>query len=153
PEVPQPEIPDTATESERQSLAIKALWANERFDLNCWISSNVNEPEPTWLKVGSLPMRNPSGYPYVRQKVLDLYTDALMFECGENSAIALSIEDAGWGMPTADDEIVISGAYVYEHQLINLQAGGSIDSSPSNSGSTGTSNSLSANDLLFSTLL
>lgn len=131
-------LPDDATESERQSLALKALWADDnRFDLDVWIREGFDSP---WIKTGSSPLRNSEGYQYLRHKVLDLLTDAPALEIGTNGAVAISIEDAGAGYPAPGDNITIYGSYLYHHQLITQ-------------GVLPEQGNLSPNDILFSQYL
>lgn len=117
PEVPIPNIPDSATEAESTTIATDALWKSPRFDLSCWISPVGR----LWTKAGTLPLQNSGGYPYVRQKLLDIFTDALALEVGKDGAIAISIADAGWGMPSSNDYISVYGSYSYEYQLLEIE--------------------------------
>lgn len=85
-------------------------WQSPRFQLNLYISNNTTD----WYLVGGISLLNPSGYPYRIYNLLDLYTDNLAVELGENGRVGVEIKEVGHGSLAGNDLITIHGSYVLE---------------------------------------
>lgn len=109
PEVALPdfEIDDSDTTKVYKTLDVE--WKSARKQLNLFIGIENN-----WNQIGSTSILNPSGYPFRIYSLLDMFTDNLYFELGENGKIAVAMEDVGYGTLAGADSIVIHGSYVEE---------------------------------------
>ncbi|QSJ20101.1 hypothetical protein JYQ62_16135 [Nostoc sp. UHCC 0702] len=108
-------IPDIQLEDSEIQKLYKVLdieWKSPRYHLNAYISANNGE---TWHMAGALSLLNPSGYPYRIYNLMDLFTDNLAIELGENGAIGIQIADVGYGNLQASDLITIHGSYIEEY--------------------------------------
>lgn len=107
-------IPDIQLEDSEIQKLYKVLdieWKSPRYHLNAYISNNAGE---TWHMAGALSLLNPSGYPYRIYNLMDLFTDNLAIELGENGSIGIQIADVGYGSLQANDLITIHGSYIEE---------------------------------------
>ena len=106
-------LPDfKVTDSQTQKL-VKTLdieWGSPRKQLNLFIGTQGSN----WLQVGSISLLNPYGYPYRVYNLLDLFTDNLALELGENSKIGVAIQNVGHGLLADQDSVTIHGSYVEE---------------------------------------
>lgn len=106
-ELPDFELEDSETEKLHKVLDIE--WGANRKQLNLLFGV-----EDDWLSVGETSLLNPSGYPYRIYNLLDLVTDNLAFELGDNSALAVQIQDVGYGLLQDADKVNIFGSYIEE---------------------------------------
>ncbi|NJM22597.1 MAG: hypothetical protein HC907_29765 [Richelia sp. SM1_7_0] len=97
------------SESEKLNKVLDIEWKSPRKQLNLLIG-NSND----WMPIGEISLLNPMGYPYRINNLLDLLTDNLAFELGEETQLAVKIEDVGYGLLTNTDLITIYGNYVEE---------------------------------------
>lgn len=107
-------IPNIGLEDSEIQKLYKVLdieWKSPRYHLNAYISNDAGE---TWYLAGALSLLNPTGYPYRIYNLMDLFTDNLAIELGENGSIGVKIVDVGYGSITANDTITIHGSYIEE---------------------------------------
>lgn len=97
------------SESEKLNKVLDIEWKSPRKQLNLLIGNNNN-----WLPIGEISLLNPMGYPYRINNLLDLLTDNLAFELGEETQLAVKIEDVGYGLLANTDLITIYGNYIEE---------------------------------------
>lgn len=105
-------LPDFNLDDSDTQKLIKTLdieWKSPRKQLNLYVSSGGN-----WLQIGSLSMLNPYGYPFRIYNLMDLLTDNLAAELGENSKIGVQVQEVGYGLLTAQDKVTIHGSYTEE---------------------------------------
>lgn len=106
-ELPDFELEDSETEKLHKVLDIE--WGANRKQLNLLFGV-----ENDWLSVGETSLLNPSGYPYRIYNLLDLVTDNLAFEMGDSAALAVQIQDVGFGLLQGADKVNIFGSYIEE---------------------------------------
>jgi hypothetical protein len=118
-------IPDYTDEDTRSERIVKTLdmeWKSPRYQVALWTTANPLATANTfqyWNKIGMVSLLQQSGYPYTRYRPLDLLTDNLMRELGENAKVAISIMDVGWFFPNSADVIVVDGSW--RQELIIVQ--------------------------------
>jgi hypothetical protein len=101
-------LEDSETDKLYKTLDIE--WGSARKQLNLYISDNQTD----WYQVGAISLLNPSGYPYRIYNLMDLITDNLAIELGENGRIGVQVQDVGYGALQTGDSITIHGSYVQE---------------------------------------
>lgn len=101
-------VEDSATDKLYKTLDIE--WKSPRKQLSLYIASG-NAP---WSQVGSISLLNPAGYPFRIYNLMDLFTDNLALELGENSRIGIGVDEVGHGLLEATDTVTIHGSYVEE---------------------------------------
>jgi len=113
-EAPLPDfaLDDTATAKRQKVLDVE--WKSPRKQLNLYITNVENPTLNNWLQVGSVSLLNPYGYSFRVYNVMDLFTDNLALELGENGKIGISVEDVGNGLLSNEDRVVIHGSYTEE---------------------------------------
>ena len=109
PEIALPEFELTDSETTKLYKTLNVEWRSARKQLNLFIAADSD-----WRKVGSVSLLNPSGYPFRIYNLLDLFTDNLFFELGENGKIGVQIEEVGYGLLFGNDSVIIHGSYVEE---------------------------------------
>ncbi len=109
PEIALPNFELTDSETTKLYKTLNVEWQSARKQLNLFIGIGNN-----WSQVGSTSILNPSGYPSRVYSLLDLFTDNLYFELGENGKIGVQVQDVGHGLLSGNDSIVIHGSYVEE---------------------------------------
>lgn len=110
--LPEALLPNFTLEDSETDKVYKTLdieWKSPRKQLNLYISNDAD-----WLQVGSISMLNPAGYPFRVYNLLDLFTDNLALELGENSRIGVQVQNVGFGLLDAADKVTIHGSYVEE---------------------------------------
>jgi len=113
-EAPLPDfaLDDSATTKLTKTIDVE--WKSPRKQLNLYIT-NVKTPTlNNWLQIGSVSLLNPYGYPFRVYNLMDLFTDNLALELGENGKIGVQVEDVGYNLLTDDDKVTIHGSYVEE---------------------------------------
>lgn len=101
----------TDSETDKLYKTLDIEWKSPRKQLSLYISNN-NAAD--WFKVGCISLLNPAGYPYRIYNLMDLYTDNLAIELGDNSKIGVSIDNVGFGLLEPTDLVVIHGSYIEE---------------------------------------
>jgi hypothetical protein len=101
-------LEDSETDKLYKTLDIE--WGSARKQLNLYISDNQTD----WYQIGAISMLNPSGYPYRIYNLMDLVTDNLTIELGENGRIGVQIQDVGYGALQTGDTVTIHGSYIQE---------------------------------------
>ena len=109
PEVAMPNFGATDSETEKLYKVLDTEWGSARKQLSLYISNSDN-----WYKVGSISLLNPSGYPYRIYNLMDIFTDALAIELGDNAKIGIQVEDVGYELLRIGDAVTIHGSYVEE---------------------------------------
>lgn len=112
PSLPESSLPNFSLEDSESQKLIKVLdteWRNARKQLNVFISSDNN-----WHQIGSLSLLRPYGYPFRVYNLMDLFTDNLALELGDNSKIGVQVENVGYGLLDSLDTVTIHGSYVEE---------------------------------------
>ena len=126
PSLPAKTPPIYSLEDEDSTRLVQALdleWTGDRYELNLWAAKSTG----SWFKIGAVSLINLNGYAYRTYNLLDLTTDNLAQELGIEEKIGYSMVDVGKGLPTAADEILISGSWLEEIYTENLaRAGGSV---------------------------
>lgn len=112
--LPSFNLEDSETDKLYKTLDVE--WKSARKQITLYISNqlNTNSSGEGWFKVGSLSLLNPSGYPYRIYNLMDLFTDSIALELGDNGKIGIQIEDVGYGLLEPTDEITIHGSYIEE---------------------------------------
>ncbi|MBG1268254.1 hypothetical protein [Nostoc sp. WHI] len=110
PPINLPNISVEDSETERLYKVLDVEWLSPRLELNVYISNNITD----WHLVGGISLLNPSGYPYRIYNLLDLLTDNLAVELGENGRLGIEVKDVGHGSLETNDLITIHGSYVLE---------------------------------------
>lgn len=101
-------VEDSATDKLYKTLDIE--WKSPRKQLSLYIASgNAN-----WSQVGSISLLNPAGYPFRIYNLMDMFTDNLALELGDNSRIGIGVDDVGYGLLEVIDSVTIHGSYVEE---------------------------------------
>lgn len=106
--LPNFELADSATQKVQKVLDIE--WKSARKQLNVYIAGSTNDWEP----IGSTSLLNPSGYGFRVYNIMDMFTDNLAIELGENSKIGVQMQDVGYGVLEANDKVTVHGSYVEE---------------------------------------
>lgn len=109
PEAPLPSFSLEDSQTDKLYKTLDVEWKSARKQLNLYISTGDD-----WSQVGSISMLNPYGYPFRIYTLLDLFTDNLALELGENGKIGVQVQDVGYGLLTAQDSVTIHGSYVEE---------------------------------------
>lgn len=117
PEISLPNFDIADSETDKLYKTLNVEWQSARKQLNLFISDGNN-----WNQVGSTSILNPSGYPFRIYSLLDMFTDNLYFELGENGKIGVQMQDVNYGLLTGNDLIVIHGSYVEEIFLESQEA-------------------------------
>lgn len=102
---------DTSTDKTIKVLDIE--WKSPRKQLNLYIATNTSSATE-WHQVGSLSLLNPYGYPFRIYNLMDLFTDNLALELGENSKLGIQVQNVGYGLLTPEDNVIIHGSYTEE---------------------------------------
>lgn len=110
PPVDLPEISPEDSETQKTYKALEVEWKSPRKQMNLFISNNQSQ----WLPVGSQSLLNPSGYPYRIYDLIQIYTDNVAIELGDNSRLGCQIEDVGYDVLIGLDKIIIHGSFVEE---------------------------------------
>lgn len=133
--LPDFQLADSATQKVQKVLDIE--WKSARKQLNAYIASDKSA---AWQQVGSLSLLNPSGYAFRIYNLMDMFTDNLALELGENSKIGISVENVGYGILAPNDKVTIHGSYVEEiilqspdlQPITNVYVTGVSNSTPDN---------------------
>lgn len=107
--LPDFQLADSATQKVQKVLDIE--WKSARKQLNLYIASDDSSQ---WEQVGSVSLLNPSGYAFRIYNLMDMFTDNLALELGENSKIGIQVENVGHGLLAANDKVTIHGSYIEE---------------------------------------
>ena len=118
-EVPLPNYDLGDSQSQKLSKTLQLEWGSPRYHLCLWTTSVTSPAVSDWQLVGMLSLLHPSGYPYRRYRPLDLLTDNLARELGENAKVGASIKNVGYGLPNNTDTIVIDGSW--KQEVVMLQ--------------------------------
>lgn len=110
--LPDYALTDSATTKLTKTLDIE--WKSPRKQLNLYITNTVTPTNNDWLQVGSISLLNPYGYPFRVYNILDLFTDNLALELGENGKIGIQSQDVGYGLLSSQDKVTVHGSYVEE---------------------------------------
>ena len=113
PEVPLPDFALEDSETDKLYKTLDIEWKSPRKQLSLYVSSDNSG----WLQVGSVSLLNPYGYPFRVYNLMDLYTDNLALELGENSKIGIGVDGVGHGLLQSNDVVTVHGSYVEEFFL------------------------------------
>ena len=97
------------SETDKLYKVLDVEWNSPRKQLNLYISDGR-----TWELVGAISLLNPAGYPYRMYNLMDLYTDNLAIELGENGKLGVEVQDVGYGALVSSDKVTIHGSYTEE---------------------------------------
>lgn len=114
PESMLPSFLPTDTSTDKTIKVLDIEWGSPRKQLNLYIASNTEPSVTQWYQVGSVSLLNPYGYPFRIYNLMDLFTDNLALELGENSKIGIQVQDVGFGLLTYQDAVTIHGSYTEE---------------------------------------
>lgn len=109
PEAPLPNFNLEDSETDKLYKTLDIEWKSPRKQLNLYVSSGED-----WHQVGSVSLLNPYGYPFRVYNLMDLFTDNLALELGDNSKIGIQVENVGYGLLKTADKVTIHGSYVEE---------------------------------------
>jgi hypothetical protein len=117
-ETPIPNYESTDSDTAKLNKTLAVVWAGPRFHLCTWIAKTLNPSADSWVKTGMISLLNSAGYPYRRDRPLDLLTDNLAREFGENTCIGVSLKGVGYGLPDVRDLINIDGAWKQDCRIV-----------------------------------
>ena len=149
--LPDFQLTDSATQKIQKVLDIE--WRSARKQLNLYIATTVSD----WQQVGSISLLNPSVYAFRIYNLMDLFTDNLALELGENSKIGIQVQNVGYGLLDASDKVTVHGSYIEEIILQSPDlapvtnvyvSGGGVTDSPTPDYSLG-NNALISNEFLL----
>lgn len=110
PEIPLPDFKVEDSETDKLYKTLDIEWKSPRKQLSLYIASEGQG----WSQVGSVSLLNPYGYPFRIYNLMDLYTDNLALELGENSRIGIGIDDVGYDYLMSNDIVTVHGSYLEE---------------------------------------
>ncbi len=110
-EVALPLFSPRDTETDKLMKVIDLEWNNPRKQLNVFTGIKTDNE---WQQIGSISLINNYGYPFKIYNLMDLFTDTLALEIGDNGKIGVQIENVGYGLLEASDLVTIHGSYVEE---------------------------------------
>ncbi|MBW4667203.1 MAG: hypothetical protein KME60_07110 [Cyanomargarita calcarea GSE-NOS-MK-12-04C] len=111
-QLPNFQLEDSETDKLYKTLDIE--WGSPRKQLNLYISNNNQ-----WHMIGAVSLLNPAGYPYRMYNLLDLYTDNLAIELGQDGKLGIQIQDVGFGLLQSNDTVTVHGSYLHEIAAID----------------------------------
>lgn len=97
------------SESDKLNKVLDLEWNSPRKQINLLIGTDL-----LFFPIGEISILNPVGYPYRINNLLDLLTDNLAFELGQEVDLAVKIHDVGYGLLQEEDVITIFGNFVEE---------------------------------------
>lgn len=157
PEVELPSFAPTDTSTQKTMKVLDVEWGSPRKQMDIYIASN-DEVVPQWYMVGSVSFLNPYRYPFRIYNLMDLFTDNLALELGENSRIGVQMVDVGFGTITTQDSVIVHGSYTeemflysedklpinnYTFEIRNINTGGSNNTGGGTAPPTGNNNLMS----------
>lgn len=110
PEAPLPDIQLEDSSAEKIHKVLDVEWKSARKQMNLFIATSNSD----WQQVGSVSLLNPAGYPFRVYNLMDLFTDNLALELGDNSKIGIAMQEVGYGVLTGQDKVTIHGSYTEE---------------------------------------
>jgi hypothetical protein len=110
-EVALPLFSPRDTETDRLMKVIDLEWNNPRKQMNVFTGIKTDNK---WQQIGSISLINNYGYPFKIYNLMDLFTDTLALELGDNGKIGVQIENVGYGLLEISDSVTIHGSYVEE---------------------------------------
>ena len=132
--LPDIQLEDSSAQKLQKVLDIE--WKSARKQLNLFIATSNSD----WQQVGSISLLNPSGYSFRIYNLMDLFTDNLALELGDNSKIGVQIQNVGYGLLIDADTVTVHGSYVEEFFLqsnelpininVNGTGGGTVSPTP-----------------------
>ena len=114
PEAPFPDFKNTDSSTQKLIKTLDIEWGTPRKQLDIFITDVPNPVINDWSQIGSVSLLNPYGYPFRVYNLMDLFTDNLALELGENGKIAVRMFDVGQGLLAIQDSVVIHGSYTEE---------------------------------------
>lgn len=116
-DVPLPDYNLEDTQSDKIVKTLNSVWGTStpKFYLQLW---RWKASTSTWLPRGKISLTNPSGYPYTISRPLDLLTDNIARDMGENFKLGVSIVNAGSGLLTASDVVIIDGCWKQDVRIV-----------------------------------
>lgn len=105
--LPEFEITDSETQKLQKVLNVEYTSARKQIDLFVGTVSG-------WFSIGSISLLNPNGYPYRVYNLMDLFTDTLALELGQDCSIATQVREVGYGLLESEDSVTVHGSYVEE---------------------------------------
>ena len=115
PEAPLPNFALEDSETDKLYKTLDIEWKSPRKQIDLYISSNRQD----WHQVGSTSLLNPYGYPFRVYNLMDLFTDNLALELGDNSKIGVQLQNVGYGLLDESDRLTIHGSYTEEIFLLS----------------------------------
>lgn len=115
PETGFPQFNLTDSETEKLVKALRHSWNEARTELELLDKYGNSE----WRPIAKVSIQNPAMYPYKTYNLLDLLTDSLSYEAGDNYCLGVKINDVGWGGIKAGDKLIIRGSYTQEFIVVN----------------------------------
>lgn len=106
--LPDFQLDDSSTQKLQKVLDIE--WKSPRKQLNLFIGTTYSD----WQQVGSVSLLNPSGYAFRVYNLMDLFTDNLAIELGNDGRIGIQVQNVGYGLLTSEDKVTIHGSYIEE---------------------------------------
>lgn len=106
--LPDYKMTDSSTEKLYKTLDVE--WKSPRKQLDLLIKNETSD----WERVFSISLLNPSGYPFRVYSLLDGYTNDNVIELGMGGQIGVRIQDVGYGLLDADDELTLHGTWIQE---------------------------------------
>lgn len=106
-------LPDFTLEDSETDKIYKTLgieWTSARKQLDLLLTINGTD----WKSVASISLLNPSGYPYRVYNLLNLFTENLTIELGDNGMLGVQIINVGYGVLSGNDKLTIYGSFQRE---------------------------------------
>ena len=110
PEAPLPNFEIRDSETQKLFKVLDVEWKSPRKQISLFVGVNNQE----WHQVGSVSLLNPQRYPFRIYNLMDMFTDNLALELGDNSRVGVQVVDVGHGLLAAEDTVTLHGSYVEE---------------------------------------
>lgn len=112
PEITLPNLPIDQSRTERLNAIRNIEWTNPRKHLKLHFASTAND----WHHVATVSLLNVM--PYRLINLMEYFTPNIALELGATGAVGVSVEDAGYGLLTGNDELVLYGSATTEVVVI-----------------------------------
>jgi hypothetical protein len=109
-EAPVPNILLEDSQPTRINKVLDIEWGSQRKELDVLLSSDGT----SFFTLGTASLINQVGYPFKVYNLLDLLTDGLAFELGQDGIIAARIQNVGYGGLEESDVVNVYGSWVQE---------------------------------------
>lgn len=109
PTTPLPEFTLEDSQTDKLKKTMDLEWFSPRKQLDVFIGK-----DSLWSQIGSVSLLNPYGFAYRIYSLMDMFTDALALELGQDAKVGVAIKEAGHGLLADLDQLTIHGSYIEE---------------------------------------